>query len=199
MLRQQAKLFNRLSIVCDSCVISLSFFVAYLLRSLWTKRLLPWQDYSWVLLVAIPIWCMLLYRNDLYASIRKLSKFDLITRLFNSIVPGALIVAAFIYFFDRQQYSRSFYGTFVLVSLLFLAIEKMTIKSFLSHIRRKGLNTRNMLIVGTFEKAVDFQKLVENHADWGLRVLGYVQVYDGELKGSVGGHRAGPESVRIGQ
>jgi exopolysaccharide biosynthesis polyprenyl glycosylphosphotransferase len=189
MLRQQAKLFNRLSILCDSCAISLAFFVAYLLRSQWTKQLLPWQEYSWVLLVAIPVWCMLLYRNDLYASIRKLSKFDLMTRLFNSIVPGAIIIAAFIYFFDRQQYSRSFYGAFVLVSFLFLTIEKVTLKAFLSHIRRKGLNTKNMLIVGTFEKASEFQRLVEEHADWGLRVLGYVQVYDGELKESVGGHR----------
>ena len=189
MLRQQAKLFNRLSILCDSFVLLFAFFVAYLIRNQWPKKVMPWQNYFWVLLVAIPVWLFLLYRNKFYASIRKLSFFDLITRLINVSLLAGLITAAFIYFFDRHQYSRSLFGLFVLVSFLFLVLEKISVRFLLGHLRRKGMNTRNLIIVGTLENATSFNALVRDHADWGLRTLGFIQVCEGPQKETIEGYR----------
>jgi len=187
MLRQQEKLFNRLSILCDSCCIILAFFGAYLIRDSFPRPLMPWQEYSWVLLVAIPVWCMFIHRNGLYGSIRRLSFFDITTRVLNSVFPGSLMIAAFIFFFDRHQYSRTFFGLFVLISASFLIMEKVAVRNLLGHIRRRGINTRNLIIIGTHEKAAQFHQLVQDHTDWGLRTLGFVQVDEGALKVSVAG------------
>jgi len=188
MLREQAKLFNRLSIFCDGCCIILSYYVAYMIRDSFPRRLMPWQEYSWVLVFSIPIWCMFMYRNNLYGSIRRLSFFDITTRVLNSVIPGSLLIAALIFFFDRLQYSRLFYVIFVLISASFLIIEKAAVRSFLGYLRSKGRNTRNLIIVGTHDKAIQFQKLIEDHQDWGLRTLGFVQVDNVDLKNSVAGH-----------
>ncbi len=54
--------------------------------------------------------------------------------------------------------------------------------------RQRGFNTRNLLIVGTREKARKFHHLVEDHADWGLKILGFVQADEGEAAGEIEGH-----------
>jgi exopolysaccharide biosynthesis polyprenyl glycosylphosphotransferase len=59
----------------------------------------------------------------------------------------------------------------------------------LGYVRRKGFNYRQLLIVGARERAQEFIKLVENHQDWGLRVLGVLQVDVGPLRDEVSGYK----------
>jgi len=53
-----------------------------------------------------------------------------------------------------------------------IGIEKVSVKLFLSAIRKRGYNFRHILIVGDNERARRFARLVEEHAEWGLRVVG---------------------------
>jgi len=46
-----------------------------------------------------------------------------------------------------------------------------------------------LLIVGATERAVSFIEMVEDHADWGLRVLGVIQVAPESLKEKVGNYQ----------
>lgn len=189
MLRQQSKLFNRLSILVDGTIISTAFVCAYTLRKPLPGGLMDIGEYVWALFVAAPIWFYLLHKKRLYASIRSLSIFDIIIRLASVHFVGGGLVAAFIHFVDRDQYSRGLYLAFLGFSWVFFTLEKVSLRAVLGLLRRRGYNTRNLLIVGTQKKAQRFCQLMEGHRDWGFDILGFVQVATGPLLDRVEGHR----------
>ncbi|MCF6179259.1 MAG: sugar transferase [Geopsychrobacter sp.] len=189
MLRQKSTFFNRLCIVFDVFLVIAAFACAYWARNVLFGTLGNIWEYAWILLFVIPIWIILLYKHRLYASIRRLSFFDIITRLITVHGFGGVLVATLIYFLDRDQYSRGLFLAFLGFSWGFLTLERVLLRTCLGFLRRHGYNVRNILIVGSKEKAQRFCHLVESHQDWGLEVLGFIQVVDGPLLDEVEGHR----------
>jgi exopolysaccharide biosynthesis polyprenyl glycosylphosphotransferase len=59
-------------------------------------------------------------------------------------------------------------------SFLFIWLEKTAIFMSSHYVRRQGLNTRRLLVVGTGKRANDFIKRVEHHPEWGFELLGAV-------------------------
>ncbi|MBE0598079.1 MAG: sugar transferase, partial [Desulfuromonadales bacterium] len=189
MLKEQARLFSHLTIAADSALILGAMALAYLVRRLFEPPLFPLGDYLWTLLAIFPVWLYLLARHQFFASLRRLSIFDIVSRLATVHIWGAFTVAAVIFFLDRQIFSRSLFLLFVCCSFLLLMLEKCALRLALGHFRRQGYNYRQILIVGTREKACRFQHLLQEHADWGLRVIGFVQVNGNQDALEVGGHR----------
>ena len=70
-----------------------------------------------------------------------------------------------------------------------MTVEKIILRHLLGFFRRKGYNTRNLLIVGTKEKARRFCQLMDDHKDWGLQIIGFLQVKDEPIKPEVFGYR----------
>lgn len=187
MLREQAKIFNRLSLLVDATIVLIAFACAYYFRISLPGTFRGILEYSWILVLVLPVWGILLFRQGLYASIRRYSTFDILTRLINVHFFGGLAVAAVILFLDREQYSRGLFLLFLLFSFIFLTVEKVCVRYFLGMIRRRGYNTRNILIIGAQEKAQKFSRLVDAHRDWGLNVIGFLQVADGPLQDNIEG------------
>jgi len=191
LLKEQARLLNRLTVVADLSLVILSFFAAYY----FSKNFLSGdpvgqiKDYSWILLPAIPVWYYFLAKYKLYISIRQIRPLDLFYRIFSVHIFSGVILSALILFFDRDFFSRRLILTFVVMSFLFILIERISLKLFLSYLRCKGLNFRQLLIVGTMERAQEFISHVESHSDWGLRVLGVLQVDSGDLKDTVSSYK----------
>lgn len=185
MLRQQAKLFNKLSMWADVFVICGALVLAYHVRALFQGSVLPLYNYLWVLLVVLPLWLYFLKRQGLYASIRRWSVFDIVSRLVNVHLLGGLLTSSFIYFIDRDRYSRGLYLIFLCTSFILLSLEKVGLRLVLGFWRRRSFNTRNLLIVGTREKALRFRELVEHHADWGLKIIGFVQANGSVLETAI--------------
>ena len=190
MLKEQARLLNRLKIITDLSLVVISFVVAYYLRSNFLAGDVQGiKAYSWLLFPAIPVWYYLLAKYKLYTSIRQISYLDLIYRIFSVHFFSGIILSSLVLFFDRDLYSRRLMLVFVVIAFLSILIERIFLKLSLSFIRRRGLNYRQLIIVGTKERAKEFIELVENHADWGLRVLGVLQVASGDLKDNVSGYK----------
>lgn len=176
MLKQQAKLFNRITVLVDIMVIVISFLLAYELRSRFGGFMRPVGTYLWVLFFIVPAWCFLLYKYGLFSSIRKLTLWEVLTRVFNVHLFGGFICAAAIYFFDKDMFSRGLYLGFIAIAFTLMAIEKVALRLMLGYARKRGYNTRFLLIVGAREKAGHFKEMVETHADWGLKIVGFVLV-----------------------
>ncbi len=181
MLKEQAKLIHRFSMLLDLFLIFAAFFVAYEIRDQFDQGLRDVRFYLWSLFVIIPLWYYLLLRWDLFASIRRLTIFDLLTRLFNVHLTGGFVIASIIYFVDRDRYSRGFLLSFIVCAFILLLAEKVILRFALGVARSRGYNTRNLIIVGTREKATRFLKLLKAHSDWGLKVIGFVRVSDAPL------------------
>lgn len=188
MLKQQARLFRRLSLVADTVVLVAAFFLAYALRELSGGGLAPLRNYAWVILAAVPVWYVLMRKAGLYESLRSLSHFEILARLVNVHFFGGLLVAAVIFFVDRDQYSRGLYLLFVGLSFLLFLLSKCALRAVLGFLRRRGYNVRHILIVGTEEKAYRLHELITSHTDWGLTIQGYVQAAPPPLKTEAFGH-----------
>jgi len=175
MLKEKAHFFNKIAVAADAGILALALFLACSSR----LQLGHEEDLSrclWVFLVSCPIWYFFLARYQLYASIRKLSLFEIVTTLINVHLFSGGVLAAAMFIFDPAGFSRVFFFTYVGLCFLLLTLEKVLLRYLLGAARKKGFNTRNLLIVGTRAKAQKLYRLVEEHADWGLNILGFVYI-----------------------
>lgn len=188
MLREQAKLVNRIALVVNTVVIVGAFGLAYFLRQQYPPVLQPFTKYAWALLVILPVWLYLLTKYQLFASLRILSGFDLLWRVVAVQISGGIIVSSVIFFVARDFFSRGLLLWFFLLSGLFLLILHIFRRLLLGVFRRYGYNYRQLLVVGTEESSSRFLELVREHADWGLRIAGFVQLPGDATREAIHGH-----------
>ena len=174
--------------IVDLMVMALAFSLAYIVANHFYIPLRPPQRYLWAALVVAGVWLVLLRKAGLYESLRSLSLSEIFVRLFKVSLLGGMIVAAVIFFVDRDTYSRSLYLLFVLFSTLFLVVAKFSIRGLLGYMRRQGYNTRNILIVGTQEMSRRLHELITAHSDWGMKIQGFVQASSLPLHKDILGH-----------
>lgn len=189
MLRQQARLFNRLNRIVDIVILLVSFFLAFSVSHLDGVPVREFKNYAWLLLIVIPLWLFLFEKYGLYASIRRFSNGEIVKRLIKAHVLGGAICVTAVFFFQVHNFGRVMFGEFLFFSLIFFIAERLLVRNLLGIFRARGYNVRNLLIVGIQEKAHRFHELVEDHKDWGLSVIGFLQA-DGDrpLENEFEGH-----------
>lgn len=188
MLKEQAKLLTNIAKLSDLLAVLSAFVLAYFVRQGW-GGLSELNEYLWVTLFILPTWYFLLTRYGLHYSLRTYSIPQVLSRLMKVHVIGGVIIAALIYLFEPQGYSRGLFGTFLSFSFSLIALGKILLKTILGLIRKKGFNYRNILIVGTKEESLKFITLVEQHVDWGLRIVGMLHPQNEPVQNEVCGYR----------
>jgi exopolysaccharide biosynthesis polyprenyl glycosylphosphotransferase len=175
MLKQQAKLFNRVSQILDITLVITAFWLAHAVRTRLGSGLDHPLDYLWVMLVVLPAWHFLMSKYALYASIRTIPAYKIVTSLLKVHLYGGVIATSAIYLIDPRGFSRGLFALFILFSYILLVGGKLSLKGGLSYLRRRGFNTRNILIIGGAHKRKRFVHLVREHAQWGLCITGIYQ------------------------
>ena len=171
MLRQQARFFRNTTIVLDIVVVSIALLLAHSFSGM-VGGSGENHEYALVLLIVFPIWFGLFAYFNLYSSLRTRSLSDVLSAVVKIHFAGAIAASSILYFTAHHDSSRIFFGVFVLISLVLIGIEKASVKLFLSAIRKRGYNFRHILVIGDNERAQRFTRLVEEHAGWGLRIVG---------------------------
>lgn len=178
MLRQRAKLIASLVYIGNVMCIAASFFLAYWIRNtlLSTQygKLSPVQNYLWLLLFILVVWSFLLYHFGLYRSYRVKSFRVELRDLVKTVLWGTLLIGVLIFTFKLHYVSRLFIFMFGVLAFCVLAAERGTIRALARQARRRGLNFRNILIVGSGRRARELAKIVEDHQEWSFRLLGIV-------------------------
>jgi exopolysaccharide biosynthesis polyprenyl glycosylphosphotransferase len=189
MFREHAKLFTTLQFVTDTLLTVVAFPLAYLTRvhlneavppaldRLLNPALHPLMRYSWVVALAGLWWAVVAYSLGLYRiSIRRSDWEKLRVVLESSILLGLFL--GFLSFALKLDISRPLIAFFVVYQALLLSLARSAVAL---HGRRKNrygvqANRSNILIVGNNAKARKMGELVSRYSDWGLRILGYVEV-----------------------
>lgn len=174
MLKQQARLITKIAVVVDIAAVFAAFVLAFNTVQVASGRLSDFRDYSWVLVVVVPVWIFLLTYFGLYDSMRTKSFFVVIAGILKVHVIGGLIVSACVFLVHATGYSRLLFGSFIICSLILITLAKGGIKLLLKHFRRKGYNSRNILIVGSGDQMYHFVDVIRQHDDWGLVIVGIV-------------------------
>jgi len=190
MIREREQLFRKLLMVLDMLVVLLAFFVTFILRQhmhlVYRLDLFPEKQiigglsnplkYFNMLPLVLFAWWASLSASGLYESFRRKSFFEITWGIIKSGFFTIIVMAMTEFILKLNFVSRSFIGFFFVITCLALIIERFLIVSVLRCIRKKGYNSKNILLVGTGKRAKNFIKLVHKHNEWGFRVLGLIDV-----------------------
>ncbi len=191
MLSDKDKFITTLMKILDIAVLFLSFFVAYFLdeviRHLFEINVkayaidttfqgaLYFTQQYWMMFLGFPlIWSILFHLNGLYVNFRLRSIPELLKLLLISSIWAGFVAGSFIFMSKIEMASRLFFLVYSVTAFLLVALEKIGFNYLLEQIHSKGYYQENLLIVGTNKRAVEFIKRVNNHANWGLHIVGLV-------------------------
>ena len=192
MIKEHNRTLRKIQLLLDLVITAGSFATAFLYFA-WQTSIEPsYAEFSRniiLLYLAIPLWTFLLRYYGAYRSIRT-QQFSLVVfPVIKTAFAGGVLLMTFCYAF-RIEASRELLYYFLIVNAFFLAAARVCVFSFFRYIRRKGLNYRTVVIVGTGQRARAFADLMDNHAEWAIKVLGFI---DGALAPS----EASPDKHRI--
>jgi FlaA1/EpsC-like NDP-sugar epimerase len=205
MFRERAKLFNRLQFLTDILLTCAAFPLAYWSRihlanalpphldTLLNPELHPINAYFWSMGLSVICWAAAATSLGLYRITIRRSGWEKVRIVIESSILLGLFLG-FLSFALKLDLSRPLIALFGLYQALMLVMVRWLVHL---HTKRKQLrfpskHIRNIVIVGTSPKARKMGALVSRYSDWGLRILGYVDVKDtekvkpeGDILGSV--------------
>jgi len=161
-MRFQARALVQLSSVVDAVVVAAVFAVVSSLK--------PGQPLGATLiaLLLVPLWIGLLRYFGVYESQRLGGWVSLARKVASAHFVG-LVVLCLVRPLARGGSYREIL-LFTGFSFVLLTAEKTLAQVLLHTLRRRGLDTRNVLVVGSRETADEVQRSFQQHQTWGLRV-----------------------------
>jgi exopolysaccharide biosynthesis polyprenyl glycosylphosphotransferase len=183
VLKERAKAVAYWVWTMDLVLTALAFLLAWWLRShaapriapgLFPTELYPLSRYLGLLPLVLLIWTLLLVTREAYTSRRTVALASEVWQVVQVVAGGTLILAAAGWLLRLDFVSRPFLALFAALDLVLLLAEKIVLRLGARVVRRKGLNYRTLLIVGTNPRAEEVARIIAAHPHWGLRLLGFV-------------------------
>ena len=180
MLKEQNKLILRMHKLLDIGLTMAAFIAAYFIK----RHLLPdpfdglsiSPNYYIVLLMIIIIWYMSFRLFGLYESYRKQTFGKIFRNMVKAVSTAMLIMILCMYLIKISDVSRIMMGIFFLLNIGFLGLAKWVVYRMLKRYRKQGFNFRNILIIGSKERARDVIHAIGHRLGSGYRVLGCLEV-----------------------
>lgn len=180
MLKEYSSLITDLQKSLDMIITGFSFIAAYFIK----RNLLPGPyselsndpNYYIILFLIIIIWFVSFKWAGMYISYRQSSLWNFFTTIVQACFMGMIILNISLYAMHIQDVSRLLLGIFLVLNMALLFVSKVITFITLKKIRARGYNTRNVLIVGSRERAKDVIKAVEKYKDSGYIIKGCFDV-----------------------
>ncbi|MCK6682814.1 MAG: sugar transferase [Thermoanaerobaculia bacterium] len=183
MLKQRARTVAAFLYAADLVSILAAFVAAYFIRSelltsFFPGRLTKLAPFSLYLTLAGPIvviWTVLLVLGRAYKSHRTSGLRDEAAVVLKVSAMGTVLLALFVYGARWDFISRPFLAIFCGLSILFLTIERLTVRMTARRVRALGFNYRSVVLLGDTPRADNMARLIHQHPWWGLRLLGVIR------------------------
>lgn len=189
MLKEHNILFKWVMIFADLCIVVVTFFLGFFIANKFDF----FTTNSAFIIVLLPtliiIWGILLYYFGMYVSFRTKQILDILFIVAETTLIGGGIFGSFIFITKIESVSRLHIFYAFLLAAIFISIEKVILILSFRYQRKKGLNTRNMLIVGTGKRAQRFVNLISKHVEWGINIIGLVDEDVVKINNIIHGHR----------
>ncbi len=187
MFREHARLFTIIQFCTDIVLTVLAFALAYATRlhmdylvpdavgRLLNPELLSLREYAWLVSIGIVWWAIVAKALGLYRLTIKRSGQEKL----GIVVASAFLLGLFLGFLSfalKLVMSRPLIALFVFYQAAFLCGARAAVVLHSRSRSHPSRVRRNILIVGTSRKAHEMGELISRYSDWGLRILGYVEV-----------------------
>ncbi len=189
MLKEHSSIIQDVQKLIDIGIAALSFIAAYYIK----RNILPGKlsglaigpNYYIILLLIIIAWYLSFRWMGMYISYREKPFQQFFMAILKSNFLGLTLVSIAIYFLHIQDISRSLISIFLVLNISLLTLTKFATYKILERIRTDGLNTRNILVVGSKGRAKNLIETVEKYKATGYKILGCFDVEETLLGKSV--------------
>lgn len=174
-------------VIADAMAVGVAYLLAVTLRNhlgplfadLAFASLAPYNDikaaqYIYFLVGAAPLWCLALYLNGLYRSLRTVSEGRLFWQITKAAGMAFLGLGALMFMFKVTSASRFLFFLFLIISYIIISAERISFFLVMHAARRRGLGHSHLLVVGTGPRAAAFITRIMKHPEWGLKVTGVI-------------------------
>lgn len=96
------------------------------------------------------------------------------TNILKNIAFQTGLAVLFIFLIKENLFTRNFILLYALILTLIISLRVILFKKILSSLRRKGKGIRNLVIIGSGEAAVNFEKTISSNPEFGYNFIGYV-------------------------
>lgn len=183
MIREKEIFLIRLMKIIDAVVILFSFLGSYYLTSLirrhfelpcWTSLLSYFQTFLLLGILSVPIWIITMSYFQVYKNFRTTLFPVVLWNLLKSSILAFLFIGGITFVVKMELVSRTYIAGFIVMGCIFLSIEKILFRRILKVVYQSGHNLINLLIVGTGKRAQEFIRVVIEHENWGLKIIGLI-------------------------
>jgi Undecaprenyl-phosphate glucose phosphotransferase len=181
MFKHQNTVLTAVVIIGDLALTAAAFCLAFGLR-FYSGMFFPIKapeltPYLVVLGFVLPLWLGLFLSVKLYESRRNDSVFADAQPLFLSIALGVIFISAFTFFYRPVAFSRLMFLLFGVLNFCLIFAERIVIRSVLHSIRRRGYNSRRVLVVGAGDLGLRVVQTIQAHPEMGYEIVGFLDDY----------------------
>ncbi len=193
MFKKYEQFFSSLSVVCDTCLISSAFFLAY--RICWYFNSLSFRkdffikEYFLVFVIFVLLGEWSLYIMGIYHSLRLRKLRQVAWTIVKSMLLTFFVMSAVLYAFKIEHISRLLMVYLFGLTTVLLLMEKIGIIFFFRHLRRNGFNFRNVIVVGTGRRAQKFMMYLDQERELGLNIIGLIDEDPARIGQTIRGHK----------
>jgi exopolysaccharide biosynthesis polyprenyl glycosylphosphotransferase len=175
ILKKNSQLLLTLSQLLDLLVISTAFWAASMTKGLQFDYSSP---YLLIFLISLTCCHISLRLLGMYDSFRTQRFSQIFAKTIQASLTGTCGIIFIMYLLHMDAVSRLFLGFFTIYQVLFLTACKALLFYTLRHNRQRDYNSRNVLIIGSRERASDVIKEITANPGSGYRIHGCLETAD---------------------
>ncbi len=127
-----------------------------------------------IVIIMMGSWNIVFQSLNLYESKRLKNRLEKCKDIIKATTIGSFIINSIVYVFIPNVFNGSFMLLFWISSMLLTIAVRMTMYAFLVILRNQGRNLRNIVIVGTGQRAQSFARWIRERKELGYGLIGFV-------------------------
>lgn len=179
MIKDNQKYFNRLHVVLDAVIVSVSYMLAWYLKFASpfsdidpSVGVLRMQTYFEMLYFIVPGYLILYYAFNLYTPKRATVHRYEILNIFQANTVGMVLMMAGWYLVAQIHFSRTMMAMFYGINIVLTTLGRSIIRMVLQYFREKGYNLKYILLVGYSRATEEYINRINSNPQWGYVVRG---------------------------
>lgn len=177
LIKDNQRFLNRLHIFLDALVIIGAYMMAWVIKFKWKFLLmpgdvLPRKTYFRVLFIIVPVYIVLYTAFQLYTSRRVHSIRYEVKNVIEANMVGILLFLTILYITKQQHFSRTMLALFFILNIVFEILLRALVKYVLISLRKRGFNTKKILLVGYSRAAEEYIDRIKANQEWGYTIVG---------------------------
>lgn len=177
LIQDNQKNFSRLQMLIDAFIIAASYVTAWMIRFIGSFSYsavfaLSFEQYMFALIFIVPGYLLLYQAFTLYEPMHMQGRRLVLANVIKANILGMLLIIFSLYMLEESDFSRLMVYIFCVINITLEWGIRMLIFAFLRDMRKRGLNQKQMILVGYSRAAEEYIDRIQANPQWGYVVRG---------------------------